>query len=113
MVYAEMVMTLEQTLLKKAAQAMSDDIDKQVLKSMSMMFDFYLEHSTGTVYGQPYLTVTPVNAESKWHDMEVWMNNTFAPSPDLREANARWYANNGKFWFRDARDRDWFALKWS
>ena len=106
-------MTLEQTLLKKAAQAMSDEIDRGVLKSMGMIFDFYLEHSTGTVYGQPYLTVTPRNAESKWHDMEVWMYNTFGLSPDLKEANARWYANNGKFWFRDQKDRDWFALKWS
>jgi hypothetical protein len=108
-----MVMTLEKTLLKKATQAMSDDIDKQVLKSMSMMFDFCLEHSTGTVFGYEYLTVTPVNSGSKWHDMVVWMNNTFGPSPDLREANARWYVDNGKFWFRDARDRDWFVLKWS
>jgi hypothetical protein len=109
-----MVMNLEQTLLKKAAQAMSDDIDKQVLKSMSMMFDFYLEHSTGTVYGEPYLTVTPVNADGeKLNDMTVWMYNTFGLSPDLKEANARWYANNGKFWFRDAQDRDWFVLKWS
>ncbi len=106
-------MTLEQKLLKKAAQAMSDDIDKQVLKSMGMIFDFYLEHSTGRVYGQEYLTVTPGNAEGKWYDMVVWMNNTFGPSPDLREANARWYADSGKFWFRDARDRDWFVLKWS
>jgi hypothetical protein len=108
-----MVMTLEQTLLKKATQAMSDDIDKQVLKSMGMIFDFYLEHSTGRVYGQEYLTVTPGNAEGKWYDMVVWMNNTFGPSPDLREANARWYVDSGKFWFRDARDRDWFVLKWS
>jgi hypothetical protein len=109
-----MVMTLEQTLLKKAARAMSDDIDKQVLKSMSMIFDFYLEHSTGTVYGQEYLTVAPImGSTDKWHDMVVWMNNTFGPSPDLREANARWYVDSGKFWFRDARDRDWFVLKWA
>jgi len=106
-------MNLEETLLKKATQALSDDIDKQVLKSMGMIFDFYLEHSTGRVYGQEYLTVTPGNAEGKWYDMVVWMNNTFGPSPDLREANARWYADSGKFWFRDARDRDWFVLKWS
>jgi len=106
-------MTLEQKLLKKAAQAMSDEIDQDILKGMGMMFDFRLEHSTGTVYGQPYLTVIPVNAEGKWYDMVVWMNNTFDPSPDTREANARWYVDSGKFWFRDARDRDWFVLKWA
>jgi hypothetical protein len=108
-----MGMTLEQTLLKKATQDLSDEIDRGVLKSMGMIFDFYLEHSTGTVYGQPYLTVTPRNAEGKWYDMVTWMNNTFGPSPDLREAKAGWYVDSGKFWFRDARDRDWFVLKWA
>jgi hypothetical protein len=105
-----MVMNLEQTLLKKAAQAMSDDIDKQVLKSMSMMFDFYLEHSTGTVYGQPYLTVTPRNAdEKKCNDMKTWTIKNFG-HPGL---NAGWYLTNSMFWFRDQKDRDWFVLKWS
>ena len=106
-------MTLEETILKKATQAMSDEIDQGVLKAMGMIFDFYLEHSTGRVFGQPYLTVTPMNAEGKWHDMKVWMTDTFGPSPDQWEADARWYANSGKFWFRDARDRDWFVLKWA
>jgi len=106
-------MTLEQTLLKKATQALSDEIDRGILKSMGMIFDFRLEHSTGRVYGQEYLTVAPVNGAGKWPDMVVWMNNTFGYSPDLREANARWYVDSGKFWFRDARDRDWFVLKWT
>jgi hypothetical protein len=100
-----MVMTLEQTLLKKATQAMSDDIDRGILKGMGMIFD---------LYGQEYLTVAPImGSTDKWHDMVVWMNNTFGYSPDLREANARWYVDSGKFWFRDARDRDWFVLKWA
>ena len=106
-------MNIEQSIINEAAQAMSDEIDQGVLKSMGMIFDFYLEHSTGRVFGQPYLTVTPRNAEGKWYDMTVWMNNTFGLSPDLREANARWYVDSGKFWFRDAQDRDWFVLKWS
>jgi hypothetical protein len=54
-----------------------------------------------------------MGSTDKWHDMVVWMNNTFGYSPDLREANARWYVDSGKFWFRDARDRDWFVLKWA
>ena len=54
-----------------------------------------------------------MNAAAQWYDMVIWMNNTFGPSPDLREANARWYVDSGKFWFRDAKDRDWFVLKWA
>ena len=42
-------MTLEEAILEDAAQKISDDIDKQVLKSVGFVFDYYLEHSRGTI----------------------------------------------------------------
>ena len=108
-------MTLEEELLDRAGKAMARDIDRQVLISMGYVFDFYLEHSTGRVFGQEYLTVAPMNAEGKWNDMIEWMVKTFGPTAKegVWTADQRWYANNAKFWFREAKDRDWFVLRWS
>ena len=108
-------MTLEEELLDRAGKAMARDIDRQVLISMGYVFDFYLEHSTGRVFGQEYLTVAPMNAEDKWNDMIEWMVKTFGPTAKegVWIADQRWYANNAKFWFREAKDRDWFVLRWS
>jgi len=108
-------MTLEEAILEDAAQKISDDIDKQVLKGVGYVFDYYLEYSRGTICGQEYLSVAPMNAEGKWRDMMEWMVTTFGPTSkyELRPANQRWYVNNAKFWFRDAKDRDWFVLRWA
>jgi hypothetical protein len=108
-------MTLEEAILADAAQKISDDIDKQVLKGMGYVFDFYLEYGKDNVHGQEYLTVAPMNAEGKWADMMAWMVNSFGPTArdGSRTPNQRWYANNAKFWFRDQKDRDWFVLRWS
>jgi hypothetical protein len=108
-------MTLEEELLERAGKAMAADIDQQVLISMGYVFDFYLEHSTGRVFGHDYLTVAPMNAEGLWHDMMEWMVGTFGPTAHdgVWTPNMRWYANNAKFWFREAKDRDWFVLRWS
>jgi hypothetical protein len=109
-------MTLEEALLEDAAQKISDDIDQQVLRGVGYVFDFYLEYSTGKVFGHDYLTVAPMNAEGMWSDMMAWMVETFGPLDDSQGVftpNQRWYANNAKFWFRDQKDRDWFVLRWS
>jgi len=108
-------MTLEEAILEDAAQKISDDIDKQVLKSVGFVFDYYLEHSRGTICGQEYLSVAPMNAEGKWADMMAWMVNSFGPTPfdSIWTPDQRWHVNNAKFWFRDAKDRDWFVLRWS
>ena len=108
-------MTLEEAILEDAAQKISDDIDRQILKGVGQVFDYYLEYGTGKVYGHDYLTVAPMNAEGKWSDMMTWMVTTFGPTAkyELRPADQRWYANNAKFWFRNAKDRDWFVLRWS
>jgi hypothetical protein len=108
-------MTLEEAILADAAQKISDDIDKQVLKGMGYVFDFYLEYGKDNVHGQEYMTVAPMNAEGKWADMMEWMVTTFGPThkDGVWTPNQRWYANNAKFWFRDAKDRDWFVLRWS
>ena len=78
-----------------------------------------LVFSEGHVYSQKYYCVEPVGGN--WLDMETWCLDTFgscgnrmwgenhsAPRPA-----ERWYMNNRKFWFRDARDRDWFTVRWS
>ena len=108
-------MTLEEAILEDAAQKISDDIDKQVLKGMGYVFDYYLEHGRGTIYGQEYLSVAPINAEAQWSDMMTWMVKTFGPTPfdSIWTPNQRWHVNNAKFWFRDAKDRDWFVLRWT
>ena len=108
-------MTLEEALLEDAAQKISDDIDRQVLRGVGYVFEFYLEYGTGRAFGHDYLTVAPMNAESKWNNMMVWMVKTFGPTAKdgVWTADQRWYANNAKFWFRNAKDRDWFVLRWS
>jgi hypothetical protein len=107
--------SIVEDMLDRAGKQLADEIDKQVLTSLGYVFDFYLEYSTGTVYGQEYLTVAPMNAEGKWADMMAWMVATFGPTtPDgAWTLDQRWYVNNAKFWFRDAKDRDWFVLRWS
>ena len=108
-------MTLEEAILEDAAQKISNNIDRQILKGVGYVFDYYLEYGTGKVYGHDYLTVAPMNAEGKWSDMMTWMVTTFGPTSkyELRPADQRWYVNNAKFWFRNAKDRDWFVLRWS
>jgi hypothetical protein len=108
--------SLEQVLLDRLGKQLADDIDKQVLISLGYVFDFYLEYSTGKVFGKEYLTVAPMNAEEYWNDMIEWMVTTFGPLDDIKGTftpNQRWYVNNAKFWFRDQKDRDWFVLRWS
>jgi hypothetical protein len=105
-------MTLEEELLDKAGKQMARDIDTEVL--MSAMGWHKLELSEGTVYGARYLTVRPTNG-TRWDDMTEWMVKTFGPSAwdGVWTPDQRWYANNAKFWFRNAKDRDWFVLRWS
>jgi len=108
-------MTLEEAILEDAAQKISNDIDKQILKGMGYVFDYYLEYNKGRVFDREYLTVAPMNAEGKWSDMMSWMVATFGPTTldGAWTPDQRWYANNAKFWFRDVKDRDWFVLRWS
>jgi len=107
--------SLEQDILDYSGKKIADYIDKELLKGMGYVFDFYLEHSTGRVFGHDYLTVAPMNAEGQWNDMIEWMVKTFGPTAKdgVWTADQRWYANNAKFWFREAKDRDWFVLRWS
>jgi hypothetical protein len=108
-------MTLEEEILNDVANQLANQIDTQVLKGMGYVFDYYLEHGRGTICGQEYLSVAPINAEAQWSDMMEWMVNTFGPTPfdSIWMPDQRWHVNNAKFWFRDAKDRDWFILRWS
>ena len=108
-------MTLEEAILEDAAQKISNNIDRQILKGVGYVFDYYLEHGRGTICGQEYLSVAPMNAEGMWSDMMAWMIKTFGPTPfdSIWTPDQRWHVNNAKFWFRDQKDRDWFVLRWS
>lgn len=108
-------MTLQDEIINDVAKQLANQIDTQVLKGMGYVFDYYLEHGRGTICGQEYLSVAPMNAEDQWSDMVQWMVNTFGPTPfdSIWLPDQRWHVNNAKFWFRDAKDRDWFILRWS
>lgn len=71
------------------------------------------------VRGTRYYTIEPIGG--KWMDMEIWCLDTFGNPGSIwqetknltPEPAQRWYMNDRRFWFRLARDRDWFILKWS
>jgi len=76
--------------------------------------EYRLDINEGTVLGQPYYTVAPINADFKWGEMMSWMVETFGPTGSVwDDSGCRWYANNAKFWFKDRKDLDWFVLRWS
>lgn len=108
-------MTLQDEITDDAAKILGDHIDRMVLAGAGLVFDYYLEYGTGKVYGHDYLSVAPMNAEGQWSDMMAWVVDTFGPTDSMGAwaQDQRWYVNNAKFWFRDAKDRDWFALRWS
>ena len=57
--------------------------------------------------------VRPYNyARPDWHEMSLWMLETFGDSNWLKE-NALWVGSDRKYWFRNERDRTLFLLKWS
>lgn len=73
--------------------------------------------SEGTVYGSTYYCVEPVGGN--WTTMSEWAKTTYGEPAEVWEAHkfmwpdcGRWYMNNGKFWFRDEKDRTMFILKW-
>jgi hypothetical protein len=105
-------MNLQDDLINQAARQLANDIDTEVL--MSAMGWHKLEISEGRIYGARYLTVHPNNG-AKWNEMMEWMVKTFGPTPfdSIWMPDQRWHVNNAKFWFRDAKDRDWFVLRWS
>lgn len=80
-----------------------------------------LECLEGRIHGARYYTVKPVfdwwtsAARPNWQDMMEWCVATLGPSAEMGvwEPGASWYANNGKFWFRDERDRNMFILRWA
>lgn len=82
-----------------------------------------LELDEGRVFGARYYTVHPVpywGLDGDWGNIEIWQAmmewaiDTFGPGPrdGVFTPGARWYANNARFYFRNAEDRDWFLLRW-
>ena len=79
---------------------------------------YRLEISSGTVYGNNYYTVEPINAAREKSEMMAWMIRTFghpgASTPGGGGiTDIRWYTSDGKFWFLNKKDLDWFVLRWS
>ena len=78
----------------------------------------------GRIHGARYYTVRPdfdwwipgslKDTNTNWRSMIEWCVETFGPSAEMGvwEPGARWYANNAKFWFRNAEDRTLFLLRW-
>jgi hypothetical protein len=73
-----------------------------------------------SVYGERYYTVEPRMTwdtnwyVQNWNDMESWCNKNFGSKPKVViTPNARWYAFNGRFYFKDQEDQMMFVLKWS
>jgi hypothetical protein len=99
-------------IISNIARQMAKDIDNEVLMTALDWKPFELDE--GRVYGARYLTVHPTNG-AQWNSMMEWMVETFGPTAHdgVWTPSMRWYANNAKFWFRNAKDRDWFILKWS
>ena len=75
--------------------------------------------SSGRAYGIQYHCVHPVPfwevKNTMWHQMMEWSIATFGPTPldGVWTPNARWYANDSKFWFREEKDLTMFILRWS
>ena len=75
--------------------------------------------SEGRVHGARYYCVEPIGGN--WMDMEVWALDTYGGTGSMwgqadnnvAGTTARWYMNDRKFWFRTAKDRDWFIIRWS
>lgn len=67
----------------------------------------------GSVYGQPYYAVECLGYI--WDDLHDWCTDSFGATAKngVWEPGCRWYENNTAFWFREAKDRDWFVMRWS
>jgi hypothetical protein len=70
---------------------------------------------TGYANNQPKWPywVRPYNyARPAWHEMSLWMLDTFGDSDWLQE-NALWVGSDYKYWFHREQDRTLFLLRWS
>ena len=84
-----------------------------------------LECLEGRIHGARYYTVRPIFGwwfggnnwliqRPNWKDLEDWCTETFGAMEEtgVWVENCIWYANNGKFWFRNEADRALFVLRW-
>jgi hypothetical protein len=72
-----------------------------------------MELSEGTIYGARYYTAKP-GWNQNWLPILDWCAKAFGPIADVWDKElGRWYANNGKFWFRKESDRVLFLMRWS
>jgi hypothetical protein len=113
--------TLEDDIISSIAKKMQEDIDRQLLQSLGVGGpEFQLVYSTGKIFGQSYYTIQPMgwawqSDNIQWRNMVEWCVSSFGPTAadGVWTPDQRWYVNNSKFWFKQAKDRDWFTLRWS
>jgi len=106
-------------MIKKRAMAAGRQFGKTGLTTNQIWWDEMRNSTpqleTGYADNQPKWPywVRPYNYESKdWHEMSLWMLDTFGDSNWLKE-NALWVGSDRKYWFRREQDRTLFLLKWS
>ena len=46
-------------------------------------------------------------------DVFTWATETYGFDPTGGWGNGRWTASDGRYYFRNERDRDWMVMKWS
>lgn len=75
---------------------------------------------TGTVnqFDLDYHVVQLIVNYKEWEQMSDWCIKTLGVcstenGPGIWTPKQRWYVNNGKFWFREQGDMEWFMLTWS
>lgn len=82
--------------------------------------DFKFIVHEGRIHGARYITVHPHTMwwhdefSSYWDKWHNWCTENFGNVPDdgVWSPGGRWYANNGKFWFRKEADATAFLLRW-
>ena len=80
--------------------------------------NYTIEYETAEHFDRTYYVVKPRgmlgNRDFGWDDMVDWCVSSFGPSAGVWDSSdERWYCNNARFYFKNEKDRDWFAMRFS
>ena len=50
---------------------------------------------------------------SEYNEIVAWCNDMFGPHPKKPDAWSRWWVGIGQIYFCDAKDYEWYMLRWS
>jgi len=96
----------------KAIERLMEDLQNRPIEALVV--------AEGKVFGARYFTVEPIGGN--WLEMEEWCSETFGQPAEVWNLKddayiwpklGRWYVNSRRFWFREAKDRDWFVIRWN